>query len=350
MFFEKINLQMFGGPVAYDGNTTTTGELNNLGDGHWGGSGMLPEIKTFYDKRLIDLAGPQLVHNQFGQKKPIPKGGGKTIEFRKFKKLGKALEPLTEGVTPDGQSLSVSTLTATVEQYGGYVSLTDMLQMTALDPIVSEAVDQIGEQAGLTLDTITREVLAGATNVIFAGGVDERNKLEVDNEITVNEIRRAVATLRGQNAPTINGKYVAVIHPYAAHALMSDPNFVEWHKYARPEELYAGELGEICGVRFVSTTEAKIFPKASKDGKSVYSTLILANNAYGVTDIEGGGLQTIIKQLGSGEDPLNQRSTVGWKATATAERLVEEYMVRIESCCKDFPDEVNVEDKEEITG
>ena len=96
-----------------------------------------------------------------------------------------------------------------------------------------------------------------------------------------------------------------------------------------PKDWYEGEIGRIAGVRFVETTEAKIFTGG------VYSTLVLADNAYGVTDVEGGGLQHIVKQLGSAgtADPLNQRASVGWKAIKTAERLVEQFMVRIESKC-----------------
>ena len=77
--------------------------------------------------------------------------------------------------------------------------------------------------------------------------------------------------------------------------------------------MYEGEIGKIAGVRFVETTEAKIFPKAGADGRDVYSTLILGDNAYGVTEVEGGGLSHIVKQLGSGgtTDPLNQRATTG---------------------------------------
>ena len=92
-------------------------------------------------------------------------------------------------------------------------------------------------------------------------------------------------------------------------------------------------------MRFVESTEAKIF----KEGNvSVYSTLVLGANAYGVTELEGGGLRSIIKQLGSGgtADPLNQRATAGWKAIKTAERLVENYMIRIESASS-FNGEVN---------
>ena len=62
--------------------------------------------------------------------------------------------------------------------------------------------------------------------------------------------------------------------------------------------------------------------------------IVLGDDAYGITEVEGGGLKHIIKQLGSAgtADALDQRATVGWKAVKTAERLVENYMVRIESC------------------
>ena len=68
-----------------------------------------------------------------------------------------------------------------------------------------------------------------------------------------------------------------------------------------------------------------------KDGSAVFCTLVLGENAYGVTELEGGGLEHIVKARGYGNDPLNQRSSVGWKATKVAKRLLEEYLIRIES-------------------
>ena len=143
----------------------------------------------------------------------------------------------------------------------------------------------------------------------------------------MKDIQKAVATLRGQNAPTIGGKYVAIIHPYVAYDLMRDPEWIDAHKYANPTNLYEGEIGEIAGVRFVQSTEAKVL------ANGIFCTLILGEGAYGVTEISGGGLQTIVKQKGSAgtADPLDQRSSVGWKAIKTAEILVNAYMVRIES-------------------
>ena len=318
MKFYKINLQLFA-----EVQTTLL-------------EGLSAEMKTFYDMTLIDEATSNLVHDQFGQKRPIPKNGGKTIEFRKFAPLAKATTPLTEGVTPDGKSLAVSTITATVNQYGDFITQSDVLELTSLDNTILEATKLLGRQAGLTLDTIVRDVLNSGTNVTYcpkiaADGtetaVTSRAALDDTCKLTVKTIQMVVAKLRGQNAPTIGGKYVAIAHPYTMFELMRDPEWIEAHKYANPTNLYEGEVGEIAGVRFVTSTEAKVF-----DG-GVFSTIFLGEGAYGVTEITGGGLQTIVKQKGSAgtADPLDQRSSVGWKAIKTAEILIENYLVRVES-------------------
>ena len=303
--------------------------------------GLSAEMKTFYDMTLIDEAQSNLVHDQFGQKRPIPKNGGKTIEFRKFAPLAKALTPITEGVTPDGKSLEVSTITAEVAQYGDYITQSDVLELTSLDNTILEATKLLGRQAGVTLDTVVRDILHAGTNVTYcpkvaADGsetaVTSRTGLDATCQLTVKVVQKVVAKLRAQNAPTINGKYVAIIHPYVAYDLMRDPEWIDAHKYANPTNLYEGEIGEVAGVRFVQTTEAKIYEGG------VFGTLFLGEGAYGVTEITGGGLQTIVKQKGSAgtADPLDQRSSVGWKAIKTAERLIENYMVRVESKSAEF--------------
>ena len=390
-----------------------------------GMTGLSAEMKTFYDMALIDEAQANLVHDQFGQKRPIPANGGKIIEFRTFAPLAKATTPLTEGVTPDGKQLSVSTVSAAVSQYGDYITQSDMLELTALDNTILESAKLLGRQAGATLDTVVRNVMHSGTNVIYAekvtsSGVTEvksRAALDSDCAITVELIQRAVAKLRAQNAPTINGKYVGIIHPYVAYDLMRDPEWVDAHKYAQPENLYEGEIGELAGVRFVQTTEAKIYAgddlasdsrtltvnssagytgsvtsikfdggtvetdalagrcilingvrakvtantadtltvescdfgtvadnaviypgEGGRDGLAVFGTLILGDGAYGVTEVTGGGLEIIVKQRGSSgaADPLDQRSSVGWKAIKTAEMLIENYLVRIESVSRRF--------------
>ena len=327
--FTTIDLQLFAyDPQAQPANYT-------------GSSALSAEMKTFYDMTLIDEAQSNLVHDQFGQKRPIPANGGKTIEFRKFAPLAKATTPLTEGVTPDGKSLSVTTITATVAQYGDFVTQTDILELTSLDNTILEATKLLGRQAGLTLDTIVRNVLQSGTNVTYcpkvaADGtetaVTSRSALDDTCQLTVDVVQQVVAKLRAQNAPTIGGKYVAIIHPFVAYDLMRDKEWIDAHKYSNPTNLYEGEIGEIAGVRFVQTTEAKIY------AGGVFGSLFLGDGAYGVTEITGGGLQTIVKQKGSAgtADPLDQRSSVGWKAIKTAELLIPNYIVRVESKSKRF--------------
>lgn len=334
-----VVLELFDG--AANTNVTTDGDLST-------------EMKTYYSDYLIDLAEPELVHDQFGQKHPIPKNGGKIIEFRQYDPLPEMTAPLTEGVTPDGQSMSVKAITAEVKQYGGYVTLSDLLMLTAIDNNLVQATKLLGSQAGRTLDTITREVLNGGTNVQYAEGqVKARAELvggattdlTKNHYLTVDAVRKAVRFLKVMNAPKINGYYAGIIHPDCSYDLMSDPKWVNVKTYSDPDGIYEGEIGRIEGVRFVETSEAKVWEKAGKDAsganegspqaskRDVYSTLILGADAYGVTEITGGGLQHIVKQLGSAgtADPLNQRATAGWKATKVAERLVEPYMVRIET-------------------
>ncbi len=323
----RLNLQLFATTM-----TTETGSLS-------------AEMKTFYEKRLLDQAEPLLVHNQFGDKYPIPAGSGKKIEFRKYSALPKALTALTEGVTPAGNSLTVTTVEGTVKQYGDWIQLSDMLQMTAIDNNVVQATKLLSSQAGRTLDTVTREVLAGGTNVIYAPKVVDGAETEVLSRSTLTPecvltpfvVMRAAATLEAMNTPKIDGSYVLIIHPYCRETLQESPGWVDVVKYKEGNNTFSGEIGKIGDVRVVTTSEAKVINDSTcpvveeSTYYSVFTSLLLGANAYGVTELENGGLQHIVKQLGYGEDPLNQRSSCGWKATSVAVRLCEEYMVRIES-------------------
>lgn len=328
-FNEKFNLKRFDLNVQTTLKNTVV--INDLS----------PEMKTFYDKALLKFAKPNLVHDQFAQKRNIPKNGGKTIEFRRYSQLPKALTALTEGVTPNGQNLNVTAVTATVAQYGGYITLSDVLMLTAIDNNLMEAIELLGDQAGRTLDTITREQLVAGTNVLYAGGtVSARTGITGTMKLTVTDIKKAVRELKVGLAKKINGSYVAIIHPDCVYDLENDDEWVNASQYAGSTQIFEGEIGKLYGVRFVETTEAKIWANAGApitqggtDKISVYATLVMGANAYGTIAPEGGGLQTIVKQLGSGgtADPLNQRATAGWKAMKTAKILYDDYIVRIES-------------------
>ena len=174
-----LNLQLF---AELNTNTTLS-------------SGLSAENKTFYDMTLIEEASAELVHDQFAQKRPIPKNGGKKIEFRKFASLPKATTAITDGVTPDGKSLNVTTVEATVAQYGDYIVQSDMLELTAIDNTIVEATKVLGRQAGLTLDTITRNVMQSGTYVFYAPKadgtvVDSREGLDDTCKLTASVVKR----------------------------------------------------------------------------------------------------------------------------------------------------------------
>lgn len=419
---DELDFDLFD-PV-YDGGSGAAGvELNT--NTITGNALLSPENKVFYDRALIRLAEAELIHDQFGQERDIPAGNGDTIEFRQFDSLPEITAPLAEGITPKGQSLRVTSTTAQLRQYGGYVTLSDRLQLTALDPVITEATEAIASQAGRSMDTITREIINAGTYVRYAMGTGStppvsRSALAYtsassNNNLTVEDIKLAVRELKRANARTINGSYVGIVHPDVVHDLMRDPLWLNPHTYVDTANIYRGEVGQLYGVRFVENTRAKTWgatnltagsrtltvktavtngdtlevkeeityedasglvgrevlvgstaatiasaafgaagkaavtltaPIASAaadavisptgggaSGVTVYSSLILGKDAYGVTKLGGRGIEHIVKQLGSGgtSDPIDQRSTVGWKAYKTAKILVQQYMVRIES-------------------
>ncbi len=420
----KTNLQLFGEGDVVLGTEGRTNVNTGNSTAYTIGSGLSPEMKKYYSDYLIDNAEPALVHDRFAQKQDIPANSGKTVEFRKYDPLPKITKPIAEGITPTGQIINMGIVNATVAQYGGYVEFTDLLLMTAIDNNLCMATKLLGSQAGRTLDTISREVLAGGTNVQYGNGsISSRDFLKADREnasentyLTVEAVRKAVRTLKNQNTEKIDGAYVAIIHPNCAYDLMSDPNWRYPHQYAEPSAIFEGEIGKIEGVRFIESTEAKVFHapdlskssrnlrvdaaasgdrtitfggggyipdnslkgrcllingkkyyvgentsmfivlcedsdlntpayltcdegtviypgEAAQEGKDIYATLIFGENAYGTTSLANGGLEHIVKQLGSAgsSDPLDQRATVGWKATKVTVRLVEAFMVRVET-------------------
>lgn len=351
--FYTLNLQLFA--TTSHGVVNVTTDAGNA-QGSTGTNDLSPENKTFYDKTLIRKATPNLVHDQFAQKRPIPKNGGKTIEFRAFGSLPTDLNALTEGVTPTGGTLSVTAMTATVAQYGYYIVQSDVLELTSIDNTITEAVMALGNQAGEFLDKVTRGVLkAGVTQVLYPATTVNNAKTyptaasgtNGTTVLNVETIHRAVTWLKANNTPKINGDYVAIVHPHVMYDLMRDPEWIDAHKYAAPENLYTGEIGKIAGVRFCETSvatgeqvttgfgyvAANAQNNISEFKPTVYDTYIFGQGAYGTTEIEGGGLQTIIKQKGSAgtADPLDQRSSIGWKAIKTGKVLVPEYIIRIPS-------------------
>lgn len=302
-------------------NKTTTG-------------GLSATMQTYYDRKMIMDMKPRLLHYQYGQKRTLPRGEGASVSFRKWTPFPAVTAALTEGVVPDGQDLAMTQVTAAVKQYGGYVTVSDMLDLTALDPVINDAVELMANQGALSIDHLTRAELMGGTNVIYAGGRASRAAIAAGDKLTTLELRRAVRLLKHNRAPQFlrggKGYYVAIVGPDAIYDLQGDPLWQDVSKYQESEQIFSGEIGRLFGCIVVETPEAAVI--AGTPG--VAATLVFGKDAYGVIDIEGQNVRAIVKPAGSAgtADPLEQLSTVGWKADGFAAKILQNgWLVRIES-------------------
>lgn len=300
----------------------------------------VPEsIVTFYDKALLELLRhKQKMHLKFAQKKAMPRNAGDTVSFRKIVKLEPALTPLTEGVTPDGNSIAMTEILAGTEQYGDYIYFTDKLNFQAIDPVVLEYTAELADQANETLDILAREALSTGTNVMFAGGKTARDALTDDDKLTVRDVRKVVRFFRKNYVkpiPGTNGDYACLISPDTEFDFFDDPEFRQIADYGgNVKPILDNEIGRFHNVRFFMTPNAKVFEGEGAEGVDVHGAIFLGKNAYGVTEIKGeGDVEQINKPLGSegSNDPLNQRGSIGWKVNAFGlVRLEELALVRYE--------------------
>ena len=288
-------------------------------------------MQTYNDRKTLEIAKTKFVYAQFGQKKPLPRNSGKTISWRRYNLFtpNATTQALTEGVVPTEQNLSQTTVNATVSQYGAYVKISDLLDMTALDSVVRDSSVLLGEQLGTVVDWVTRDAMLATTSVQYAGGAANANAITNSSVMTVAEIRKAVRTLKKNKARPFNGgrgdHFICIVSPDVAYDLQSDTDWKAVRQYQDKEAIYSGELGSMFGVVFVESTEAYFANNSASEPVAIHHSLIFGADAYGIVDIEGsGGIKTYVKPAGSAgtSDPLNQISTVGAKVMAYAAKVL----------------------------
>jgi len=265
-------LQMFAdaGSVV-NGTGGYTNAYTGAVTGFSGKDTMSPTMKTYYDTELLENARPELLYAQLGRMEPMPAGRGKTIEWRKWNTLPNA-GALQEGVIPSGEKFGQSAMTSDLGQFGMYVTVSDELEMHAVDDVILGAAEELAASAGQTQDTLVRDELMTGVNVMYAVGRDESGAVvsnpmarwELTCEagkkclLTPDMVNQAATWLKKLKAPRIDGKYVAVIHPSVAYDLRSSEEWIDYHQYAGTAELFSGEIGELHGVRFVESTQAPV--------------------------------------------------------------------------------------------
>ncbi len=350
MMNETLNLQLFAdaGTVvntsanfvnAHTGATTEFDGTNNL-------SGAL---KEFYDTELLENARTEMFYAQFAKKQPLPQGKGRTVEWRKWNSFDKA-GVLQEGVIPSGQKFGLSSKTGTIEQYGTYAAISDVLELHACDPVILAATEEMGASAAETQETLIRDGLLVNTNVLYCDNITLATgevastptscaTMEASDTmmsmLTPDMVAKAVTKMKKERVPTLNGKYFAVIHPSVAYDLRKSDGWLEAHKYAAPDELFNGEIGELHGCRFIENVFAPVLDEdyVNKAGTVTYATYFFGKDSFGIIDPEGGGLQMIVKDKSQVGGPLDQFSTVGYKLeTNGATILYPERLLRVMSC------------------
>lgn len=307
-------------------------------------STLTTQARTFYVGTLLKRALPYLPLLRDGQKTTIPPNSGKTVDWRLYGALAEATTPLTEGVTPAGSTLTQTNTTATIAQYGDYLTVSDLLEHTGIDPNITNASEVLGEQAGQTVHAVTVTALGAGTTVRYAAGTT-RVGLTASNVLTVALIRLAVRDLENANVPKFpDGTYHGAISASQKYDLTSDPAYQNLHIYTNTSKLQMNELIPIYGARLVTTTKAPVFAGAGAAGVDVHAALLWGRDAFGVVDLKqqalnevnaetNRGIDVIVTPLNtpSKSDPLRQRAYVGWKVAFAVKVLYQSRLVRIET-------------------
>ena len=317
--------------------------------------------QAYYDRKLLERAQPVLLHTKFGQDRPLKTRSTNKIMFRRWEKLTPNTTPLIESITPAGTSLSKTDITATVQQYGDFVTGSDLLQWTSRDEVLNDATDVLGEQAGESIDQVCRDIVVAGTSVFCAEdsvGATGTTRTNVDGLINTVLLDKVIRLLQLNNAKpftklikpgsgvgttAVLPSYWVITHPEVYYSLRTLTGFVSYKDYPAQQEIEEGEVGSYKDLRFCATTFGKIFlgggatlvatHKATGGLEDVYAQPVFGRNAYGKIPLTGHSMEMITKPLGSAgtADALNQRWTAGWKAAQTFKILNDAFMTRIET-------------------
>lgn len=313
--------------------------INTYSNATAGFNQLSAEQAEVYQRLLLERLKPELFYMQYGEKNMgMPKNAGDTASWRRWNSLAVATTAITEGVTPDGVSLDVTKVSATVKQYGNWTKFTDKIQLVGLDNTLVETTELMGENAGESLDIVVRDIIDAGTNVIYASTATSRVTVAGTMKITAADILRIRRNLKRNKVKSVtlpggSKGYLAFIHTDVATDLMQTQEWRDQNTYTNTKNREEGILGKMYGIYFLEADNASKFAGAGAAAVDVYSTLVIGKGAYGVPDIEGSAKpEIIVHKAGSagGSDPLNQFNTVAWKACLTALRLQELAIVRYE--------------------
>ena len=253
------------------------------------------ELKDYYDTQMLENYRIQQRYVQLAKRVALPAGHGTTMEFRKWNTFARAGK-LQEGVIPTGQKWGATAKTASIDQYGTYVTLSDKLKRHTYDDATRGAYEEMGESAAQTEEILCRDALAINTNVLYCDNVDANGaivstpdmpgKVYWDStkgysKLTPTMVNKAKTKMvKDKVKPFADGKFVSVVHPSVVFDLREDPHWIDAHKYMAATEIFNGEIGELHGVRFIEDVEA---PVLTGDDLASNSRTLAINYVSGYT-------------------------------------------------------------------
>lgn len=299
------------------------------------------EQAEFYQRALLERLINSVVFMNYGKKQNIPKRAGATTSFRRLELPTLSTNAIVEGTTPDGLDLTINKITATVKQYGAWTKVSDFLDLTGLDPIITETAQMFGDHAGLSMDQVVRDIVAAGTNVLYAAGQTARNLVAAGNKITAADIIKMRTIMVKNNVKQIKlpngGKgYVAFTNPEVVANVMNLQEWKDQNTYVDVKNREQGIAGQMYGIYFLEANTAPVFTGLGAAGIDVYGTLVIGDGAFGIPDVQGSSKPEIIVKNSNGDtndtsNPMNLYSTVAWKSAFTAVRLNEKCILRYES-------------------
>lgn len=295
-----------------------------------------PEVKNYFDGAVLDRERAFYPHNLFGQVRKIPFKNSDTIILTKQDNFDDTPAVLTEGVTPAFEVASKFDIEIKLQQFGKAVAISDRVQITVQSEAANETADNLSQTMFGMLDKVTRNTLQSTATQIDADGGINGN---VPTETTVGDLDDALDLLHGKNGikftPEINANdgvgtapveaaYWSIIHTDLRKDIRGLNNFLKVAEYPQRDGLKS-ELGATDEIRHVMSTEAQ----KSTDATPIYSIFIMAQNSYGIVDINKVATEMILKPLGFGDDALNQRQTMGFKAMFGAGVIEDDWLVNL---------------------
>lgn len=282
--------------------------------------------------------------SQFGDRRPLPKNAGsKIIEAFYFDDAASSnVQSITEGTTPSTtRSRTLTSITATLRQYGELAKFTDILTATQLFDAMKDTVDVFGEEAGLKLDDIVRdELVTGALHTTkfgrsYAQGAATWAAMVTAHSTPANTVPKVADTinivtfLKNSKAPKFNGYYVAVTCPQHAQDFMKDTTTGAWidaYKYTDNMPLLTGEIGRVAGVRYVEANNPFIEEDSNAEGTyvstgDIFTTIFLGKGAFMIpelTEQSAFSPTMIIVDKADSNNPLNLYKSLAWKSFYTA--------------------------------